>query len=352
VYALDAAAKRRLKLAGVKVPLAAPPGRNPTPSELKQVLLQLSDYSVEMSEPPPHTLSRSPQWQARIWHRERPAVKPWVFIEIDGVRGLDIPQPFRFVRGTPELMLQIVESLCKLVGPLVLQPEVSVPPYVVQPDLNLGNSEFLGVWRSHEPPPVKRLSLPAALRPGEVDLNLGMVEAVLAPPKGYVSKHRFQDWNLEERLATVRWFAKWGEACSVDLSVGIQQVSVWNKALESCSASQWRDVQTSGQNQLTLFLHRNDNDNYQNWGRFTVDRKQVLDLLIEEPVRLFKQKHAYPDALLHSVQWDILGALMEEIYKDSDHHSYFFHELVMVYEAGHFPCGWIGDWPNGTLLIY
>jgi hypothetical protein len=52
------------------------------------------------------------------------------------------------------------------------------------------------------------------------------------------------------------------------------------------------------------------------------------------------------------VQWDILAALMEHAYLGSGHRCFFFLELLSVYEAGHFPCGWIGPWPQGKLVVY
>ena len=56
--------------------------------------------------------------------------------------------------------------------------------------------------------------------------------------------------------------------------------------------------------------------------------------------------------LAHRRQWDILGALMENSYVSSGHSVFFFLELLRVYEAGHFPCGWIGDWPSEELTVY
>ena len=43
---------------------------------------------------------------------------------------------------------------------------------------------------------------------------------------------------------------------------------------------------------------------------------------------------------------------MENSYLSSGHRCFFFLELLMVYEAGHFPCGWRGDWPDGKLIVY
>ncbi|HKD26343.1 MAG TPA: hypothetical protein VKC66_10620 [Xanthobacteraceae bacterium] len=55
---------------------------------------------------------------------------------------------------------------------------------------------------------------------------------------------------------------------------------------------------------------------------------------------------------MDSTTWDVLGALMENSYLSSRHQAYFFLELLWVYEAGHFPCGWLGDWPDGKLVVY
>jgi hypothetical protein len=59
-----------------------------------------------------------------------------------------------------------------------------------------------------------------------------------------------------------------------------------------------------------------------------------------------------PSPLIQGLRWDILGALMENSYLRSGHAAFFFLELLMVYEAGHFPCGWRGNWPQGELLVY
>jgi hypothetical protein len=36
----------------------------------------------------------------------------------------------------------------------------------------------------------------------------------------------------------------------------------------------------------------------------------------------------------------------------SGHSAFFFLELLTIYQAGHFPCGWQGEWPKGKLLLY
>jgi hypothetical protein len=74
--------------------------------------------------------------------------------------------------------------------------------------------------------------------------------------------------------------------------------------------------------------------------------------LTEKILVPFQAKHDLDIAFVHNVQWDILGAVMENSYLRSGHSAFFFLELLTVYEAWHFPCGWKGEWPKGKLLVY
>jgi hypothetical protein len=65
-----------------------------------------------------------------------------------------------------------------------------------------------------------------------------------------------------------------------------------------------------------------------------------------------QQRLNLPKDFVDSVSWDILGAAMEDQYLPEGHSSFFFLELLLIYEAGRVPCGWRGTWPTGTLLAY
>jgi hypothetical protein len=74
--------------------------------------------------------------------------------------------------------------------------------------------------------------------------------------------------------------------------------------------------------------------------------------LMESVLQPRQRLHLLGGAFVQSVQLDIQGALMENTYLSSGHRSFFFSELLWVYEAGHLPCGWRGEWPAGSLLVY
>lgn len=185
------------------------------------------------------------------------------------------------------------------------------------------------------------------------ELNAPLMAPIENPPPGFESKHRFVSSDILRRLSEVDWFCGCGSPPHLDLTMDVRTVDSWHAALESASTVGWENVELAAQNQLTMWLHIHDYGNYQQWNAIVQSHKAtVLSPLIEEKIRPFLVEHALGEVLIAAVQWDILGALMENSYLTSGHSVFFFLELLQVYEAGHFPCGWIGDWPRGELVIY
>lgn len=186
-----------------------------------------------------------------------------------------------------------------------------------------------------------------------VDLNSGMIEAVTNPPQGFVSKCSFVETDVASRIGSIDWFSQCGQPLSLDLSMKTEQVMSWPAAIASCKESAWENVELEAQNQLTLWLHFNDRASYQKWNEIAVAQKKVVvGPLIEKTITPFQVKHDLDIGFVHSVEWDILGALMENACLSSGHRAFFFLELLMIYEVGHFPCGWIGEWPHGRLRVF
>ena len=105
---------------------------------------------------------------------------------------------------------------------------------------------------------------------------------------------------------------------------------------------------------MTLWLHLHDRERYQGWNDCVSEYKKTnLDPLIEHVIApVLGKSVSEPATVIPSVQWDVLGALMENSYLSSGHAAFFFPELLTVYEAGHFPCAWRGSWPQGELLVF
>jgi hypothetical protein len=183
--------------------------------------------------------------------------------------------------------------------------------------------------------------------------NAPVLDSLADPPPGFVSKHTFAPSDVAARVRAVDWFARCGESLALDLTMNVEQVGSWPEAIERLTDGTWSNVEMAAQNQLTAWLHGHDRDNYQSWNdRVAAYKAGVIDPLTEQRLIPYQTRHGLDVAVVYSVQWDILSALMENSYLGGGHAAFFFLELLWVYEAGHFPCGWHGQWPQGSLVVY
>jgi hypothetical protein len=184
-------------------------------------------------------------------------------------------------------------------------------------------------------------------------LNALILDPLDTGRPGFESKHAFAPSDVAGRLRAVDWFSQCGQPLALDLSMDVERVPTWREATASCMGEVWEGVQLEAQNQLALWLSRHDRENFQRWNE-RVDRHKmaVVDPLAERAWEPYQRKRELDPAIIHSVRWDILGALMENTYLGSGHRCFFFLELLAVYKAGHFPCGWRGEWPDGKLVVF
>jgi hypothetical protein len=196
------------------------------------------------------------------------------------------------------------------------------------------------------------------LTPEESEELARILNAPVLPPSGdlppgFVSKHTFEPSDLPTRIGTIGWFSNCGGPLALDLTMEIDRVRSWPMAMQACQSAAWENVELEARNQLTVWLHRNDLERYQAWNDIvTVHKTEVVTPLIKEKLVPFQLEGALDPIFVDSTAWDVLGALMENSYLSSGHQAYFFLELLWIYEAGHFPCGWLGNWPSGRLVVY
>jgi len=185
------------------------------------------------------------------------------------------------------------------------------------------------------------------------ELNSPILEPLVNPPAGFKSKHDFRECDIAQRIASIDWFANCGNDITVDLTMPIRLVESWSVAVAEAERPEWENTELEAQNQLSVWLHHNARNDFQKWNDLVQQHKsKVLTPLIDTTIAALQARLPAAQVLVPSVQWDILGAMMENSYIHLRHPAVFFLELLMVYESGHFPCGWDGDWPDGKLLVY
>ena len=108
---------------GLSLPEDVPPGRYPTPLEIRGVMESLPGVQTD------YLVGRT-TWQLTILNRKDVG---WATLAVEGYQGAnDIPLPFYFVSGWDELILLAAAALAKVCGPLVLLHESGAPPQIVR----------------------------------------------------------------------------------------------------------------------------------------------------------------------------------------------------------------------------
>jgi hypothetical protein len=80
--------------------------------------------------------------------------------------------------------------------------------------------------------------------------------------EGFVSKHKFKTTDIDKRLKAIDWFSCCGKPLKLDLTMEFEQVNTWPEAINLCKTVTWENVEIEAQNQLSLWLHRNERKNY------------------------------------------------------------------------------------------
>lgn len=179
----------------------------------------------------------------------------------------------------------------------------------------------------------------------------------MCPPRliGVVKPHEADrmDNDFARGVEAIGWFSACGREPAVDLPFEAARVGSWSEAIKRCSEQSWEDATLEAQNHLTGFLCMNHRQKYQRWNAIAVEAKAcVVTPLADRVWRPFADRYGLGRVFVDCVSWDVLAAIMEHEYQGCDGRPAWFLPLLKVYCAGHFPCGWSGEWPTGRLWVW
>lgn len=160
------------------------------------------------------------------------------------------------------------------------------------------------------------------------------------------------DKQIFDRITTFKLFSNCGNPVPANIKFDILQVSTWEEAKRNYSDSVWEDTTLEARNELTSFLHSKYMNDYRDWNKVTDEGKAFLESTIKPILIDVKDANGLDKVFVDSVMWDLLGAIIEFYYGKCKNRPEFFLDLLKVYESGNFPCGWIGEWPKGKLVIF
>lgn len=150
-----------------------------------------------------------------------------------------------------------------------------------------------------------------------------------------------------QQLEAAKWFSKVGVR---DVQNAIVLDS-WENAIKSCVSPKWENLCLEANNQYCERLIERSPIRFSEWNSVVDNVKKFSIPLVNRKTSEVVQKHDLPKSFVDTVEWDILGVLMESEYADV-YPPGFYASQAYWYVKGHFPCGWEGEFPQGTLVIF
>jgi len=157
---------------------------------------------------------------------------------------------------------------------------------------------------------------------------------------------------MNELEIDFEWFLNVGDPKSATRIVrDFFQVLDWQSAVDALTqGGKWDDVQMDERNELSLYLNNRCHSEFQKWN-FVISEAKVKYEAAFEKLKTYLMKNNLSDAILASCQWDTVNAYAANYFLEWNPPRFYLH-LFEIYRAGHFPCGWNGDWPKGKLIVF
>jgi len=154
-----------------------------------------------------------------------------------------------------------------------------------------------------------------------------------------------------EQLSSIAWLTKCGQPLS-EYSLSCIAVQDWKEASRRCSDINWENICENARGSITEYLSNNFPDKYQGvWNKTVREIKPKVESAIVEKLMAVQNEKGVDSVIIDCVKWDVLHAVMTSLYLSCEPPLFYLH-LFEVYQSGHFPCGWLGDWPEGYLAVY
>lgn len=158
--------------------------------------------------------------------------------------------------------------------------------------------------------------------------------------------------ELFERMLKIIWFSNFGNKLNQNINFNIN----YAKNIEECknyyTDINWEETTLEARNMLTEFLHNKYQKDYSKWNVHAKEGKIFLEKNIIPKIELYCKQNNLDKVFIDCVEWDLLGVIMESYYCKIKNKPTFFEELFKIYENGNFPCGWVGKYPNGSLIVF
>ncbi len=152
---------------------------------------------------------------------------------------------------------------------------------------------------------------------------------------------------LLDELNSTHWFSCVGQQETDDVII----LSSWPEALHHCNSLQWENVCLEAANHCREQLLNASKALFNQWNDMVIALKPIVIPFVQTKLAPIMRQHSLPPAFKATVEWDILHICVTAEYGERGRSS-FYDQQAYWYKNGHFPCGWEGPFPQGTLVVF
>ena len=153
--------------------------------------------------------------------------------------------------------------------------------------------------------------------------------------------------NKYKEIEKIKWFSRCGKNIPKNIGFNFFPIKNWKDALQANFMDNWQDINMKENSDLTDIAGNEAgyDDNYDYYSTFFTNR--ILPLIQE-----YTMTNNIDFSISSNIRNVVINSLLENEYKEKYEFRMIYNKLLNVYKNGHFPCGWEGEYPDGSLLIY
>jgi hypothetical protein len=138
-----------------------------------------------------------------------------------------------------------------------------------------------------------------------------------------------------QRILSVQWFRRPGLATD---------------AVERALSAEWSDFRLERRNDITACLAVRLRSRGSEWNKCALVFSQFVEECVTPAIQNEIRRCRLPEGLIQLAKWDVVSYMQEVNYRRTCRSTFFGH-VLQGYEVGGLPHGWLGQFPQGHLLV-
>lgn len=152
-----------------------------------------------------------------------------------------------------------------------------------------------------------------------------------------------------EELEKANWFSRVG---TDDTDGQAIVLASWQNAVAFCASNDTKNLWLEAANQYHIRILERSKERYRQWNHVANEMRPIVNELVGRKTEAVVRENLLPKVFTDHVRWEMIHLCIEAEFADV-YPAGFFASHAFWYVAGHFPCGWHGNFPEeGKLIVY